>query len=379
MEGSSSVLEGFTIRGGSPGILCFQGASPTILNNTISDNSRRDGAGIYLHLKSSPAIVSNTITGNRATFHGGGILGIGTKSYIAGNRIEKNTGGFGGGMYFRGSSTPLIVGNIVADNQSTGIVFSNGSHGTIVNTTITRNLGFPGGVELIFGGSADVTNSILWGNDYGNLNTFVILNYSCTEGYFPGIGNTALNPRFLNPFFGDFRIGCDSPCIDSGKSSIGLGPTDFEGDARVIDGDSDGIARVDMGADEFATLFRFQGLARPGGTPVNFIAFSPPVEAGNRAIVAVSLGDGSDSGGIPVPGAAGRRIGLDPGPALSLWLSLPSDFRTVTLQGCSGAQTRSFRIPSTVPKGIEVFYAGISVDPLGNVVSITPTHSVITE
>jgi hypothetical protein len=49
----------------------------------------------------------------------------------------------------------------------------------------------------------------------------------------------------------DLHLWSVSPCIDEGTDSVVLPDSDFEGDPRIIDGDSDGTAIVDMGADEY--------------------------------------------------------------------------------------------------------------------------------
>lgn len=49
---------------------------------------------------------------------------------------------------------------------------------------------------------------------------------------------------------GDLRRGPGSPCIDTGILDADLPPYPFEGDARIVDGDRDGLPTVDMGVDE---------------------------------------------------------------------------------------------------------------------------------
>jgi hypothetical protein len=51
---------------------------------------------------------------------------------------------------------------------------------------------------------------------------------------------------------GDYHLSLDSPCIDTGDLSTAPGDeTDMDGEPRVVDGDEDGIERIDMGADEY--------------------------------------------------------------------------------------------------------------------------------
>ena len=49
----------------------------------------------------------------------------------------------------------------------------------------------------------------------------------------------------------DLRLLSGSPCIDAGDNIAVIGSADLDGFARVVDGDCDDVATVDMGAYEF--------------------------------------------------------------------------------------------------------------------------------
>lgn len=49
----------------------------------------------------------------------------------------------------------------------------------------------------------------------------------------------------MNPDAGDYHIGPDSATVDAGVND------DIDGDSRPFDGDSDGVDKFDIGADEY--------------------------------------------------------------------------------------------------------------------------------
>jgi len=84
---------------------------------------------------------------------------------------------------------------------------------------------------------------------------------SNVQGGAPGAGNIDADPCFVDADGPDnihgtaddnLRLSSGSPCIDSGdNSAAGLLDHDRDGLPRIIDGDCNGVAVVDMGVYEF--------------------------------------------------------------------------------------------------------------------------------
>ncbi len=207
-EGDTSVLEGFTVKGGAGtlvtwysgtalaggGVFC-QNSSPTIRGNVIEQNSAAWGGGIFceggvavirdnvianhmvdggggiaLRFSAAPLIEGNTIRNNVATAScGGGILALGGSApVIRENVIEKNRACGGGGIEIE-SGGALIEGNVIDDNYADdgdgGGIASWASITFIDGNEITDNLAeFDGGGVRFSGGDVTITNNQIQGN-----------------------------------------------------------------------------------------------------------------------------------------------------------------------------------------------------------------------
>ena len=133
-EGNGSILNGFTLTNGQGtvvdpwgtvggGILC-RGASPTIMNNIISNNTAGYGGGIECMDSASPVISGNVFHDNHAFNQSGGGIDCFTKAspLIENNVLYANiTSQHGGGIMVWDSCKPLIVNNTIYGNSaSTG-------------------------------------------------------------------------------------------------------------------------------------------------------------------------------------------------------------------------------------------------------------------
>lgn len=186
-ETNASVLEGFTITGGTGSwlkvyweykgylwnrcggaVLCANYSSPTIRKNIITNNIAGQGAGIYCYNHSNAFISDNTISDNNAFVNhgyadpdandaniydhgdGGAIVGFQYCNLtIKNNTIRHNHADlYGGGIHLRQWSDGLIENNLITQNWSTlgaGVHATYTSAPTIRKNTITGNTAGPGG------------------------------------------------------------------------------------------------------------------------------------------------------------------------------------------------------------------------------------------
>lgn len=228
----------------------------------IIDGSGEGGA-FFIHHESRVTI-ANCILENNFSFYGGGAILCDTDSsptlincVIRGNR----TAGSGGGIAFQSSGHLTIINCAIHDNsalQDGGGLFLWGSQVEVINSTIVDNLaGGEGHAIASVSEQASLINSILWGDPQDQIVDFtgnLSVTFSDVRGGWPGIGNIDADPRLVQP--GSIRLGGSSPCIDVGtNAAVPMFVTmDILGFARIVDGDLDQIATVDMGAAEFRFL-----------------------------------------------------------------------------------------------------------------------------
>jgi hypothetical protein len=242
---STAVLDGFTISRG---------------NATGSDNFA-DGGGIF-NDNSSPTVTNCTFSENTASNWGGGMYNIYQSLPTVTNcSFSRNTASLGGGMANTNSSS--MVTNCTFGNNSAsaggGMVNAYSSSPTVTNCTFGNNSAVAGGgIYNEFSSSPTVTNCILWGdtpdeilNDSGSslIVTYCDVQGGTGQSWF-GTGCIDDNPLFTSA--SDFHLQPGSLCIDAGENSAvppGI-TTDLDGNPRIVDGNDDGTATVDMGAYE---------------------------------------------------------------------------------------------------------------------------------
>jgi predicted outer membrane repeat protein len=212
------------------------------LSSPIDHTTRIDGVVI----EKGYANTSNNTTG------GGAYLSYGSPT-IANTLFRNNFASNGGGAMYAANSNSLIANTLFLSNKSNnigGAVYSSSAL-TFTHCIFANNRSETSGGALynINNSISIITNSIAWGNSAKNGNPQLgnaTCTYSCIEGGYTGIGNTASDPLLIDAANGDCRLNTTSPCIDKGLNSATPAwlTTDFYGNARLAG------TSVDMGAIE---------------------------------------------------------------------------------------------------------------------------------
>lgn len=270
----SAVLDGFTVTAGNASVLDGTNhsgggmyndhSSPAVMNCTFSGNSAYAvnggiggaGGGMYNH-SSSPAVANCTFSGNEAAVRGGGMFNGDSSPTVTGCTFSGNNAqlDYGGGMY-NGGSSPVVTNCTFSRNRAGhegGGMHNNASSPVVTNCTFSGNKSVfaTGGGMYNDASSPVVTNCILWGDNPDEISGSANVTHSDVQGGYSGAGNIDADPLFVDPGMGDYHLLRGSPCIDAGSNDApNLPDFDFEGDPRVMDGNRDGTAIVDMGVDE---------------------------------------------------------------------------------------------------------------------------------
>jgi parallel beta-helix repeat protein len=247
---------------GGAGISVGGVGTTLIIGNLISDNAwtSGDGGGISLFASGAVTIEDNIITGNSASgvfpaASGGGISMVNdSPAIIVQNLIYDNSADQGAGIYFlvpSGSQGPRLVNNTIADNtitQQGSAVYAAGfdDHVQFFNNLM---IGQRGQSALYCDGAYSsqppaVTNSDAFsprGMGFsGTCAQLATLN-----------GNISADPKFIDNV-SNFELKPTSPAIDAGTNSVPHLPhKDLSRQPRIVDGDGNGTAAIDMGAYEF--------------------------------------------------------------------------------------------------------------------------------
>lgn len=227
----NSILNGFTIVGGatrtnSPfSIGMGGGVSATSVNALVwnciiaTNFAHFSGGGASSGTFNHCTFVGNHVNGFFVSAGAGG--GAASQSnlrncLVIANIAEQTHGGGGGGGNSCNATNTAFIGNVAIGNGGAEYF------GTLVNCTLSRNVGSNGAVT-----SAILTNCIVWGNttSSGTANRSCTMSYCDSDPLPTGAGNVDMDPQLLAD---QIHLAPTSPCIGIGTTN-GLAGTDIDG------------------------------------------------------------------------------------------------------------------------------------------------------
>jgi hypothetical protein len=240
-QGKSIVVK----AGNSPDLVVIDGSQPA-----VSDTG---SVVIFASGETSSSVLDGfTITGGTGTItnvgkRGGGILCSSSKPTIKNCVIKGNQSACGGGIglwhiNYQMVNGTLVVNCIIINNSATsgygGGVWAGYSAITISNCTMDGNTASDGGGNFCassFGAGSLITNSILWSGSIVGAISLANINYCDIEGgWSGGTGNIDANPLFCNSGTGDYHIAANSPCLGTGQGGTMIG-TLGQGCEAIVD------------------------------------------------------------------------------------------------------------------------------------------------
>jgi fibronectin-binding autotransporter adhesin len=381
LDGSLELATDVTIDGsGSPGLAVSGGGAVSVFNVDAGVTASISNMTIENGTPSADEIT------DRGGSFGGGIYNLGTLTLTA-CTITANSAGHGGGGIDNASSATLnlinctVFGNSGSDG---GGIFSTGSL-SLTDTTLSGNSGTTGGGICNTGGTVTLSNSIVAGNNGGDLaaGAGVTADHSV-------IGGDAVRPDGVavsgtgNQFLEDADPGLESALADNGglTPTLALLPT-----SPAIAGGGGSFQPTDQ-----------RGIERPANPDAG--AFELQRVTLNTADLPNTSTTMTINGSAFSPNAANDTVTFDNG-VTGVVTAATSTSLTVSLTGLSsvadgtplGASVTVFGVSSGDPVQVATVTAGAEapafesievnggtpqyIDALGNTVDISHQNSVV--
>lgn len=249
-----NLIKGVTIQNGynenTGGLYFFSSGTGAffLVDAVINANKGKETGGFYVEFQNGNVHIGNTIiTDNSADGRvGGASIRSSSPVFITNNLFTGNRGLYYGGLRLYGYESIKMINN------------------TVVNNTATDSTQGCGGMS-IGANVLDFYNNISCRNTGVIRDDLYVESYVSAAGYnnlfnpaktfitFTESGNNLnTDPLFVDAENGDYRLSAASPLIDAGLDSAPSLPSyDLDGYNRIMDGDNDGTAHVDIGAYEY--------------------------------------------------------------------------------------------------------------------------------
>lgn len=261
-------------RGGDGGGMLITRFSAALHDVQLASNTAFSGGALMVYDGSRVTISEALIDRNSVTYQGGAIQLLSSTIQIDRARVVGNRGSIATVLNaIDGRAT--MTNTLVSGNGAGWAFYLVGGGLSLINTTVSRN-GLGNDVILMSrdGARTSIVNSIFWGNTapeipdiFGMDLTTTSVRHSMIEGGYPGEGNLASDPLFVDVDGPDDqpgtpddapRPGPGSPAIDAGdRTALAEAYTaDLDGRARAVDDPATadtgiGTPPIDIGAYEY--------------------------------------------------------------------------------------------------------------------------------
>ncbi|MBN2388916.1 MAG: hypothetical protein JXB85_18015 [Anaerolineales bacterium] len=286
-------------QNGDGGAISNTGTAEITGLEAYANTASGDGGAIANLEPGQLALSESTLSSNTATF-GGGIANNGGQATLSGVTVDNNTVQYSGGGVMNSNDATMNLSNVTVSGNVAGDlaggIGNGGADATLFafNVTIAYNSAqnlfshdSNGGSGIHhLGGTVMFVNVLLAGNQTTNCGGwgFVAsgLNLSSDAScLFDGYGNLQSTDPLLEPLANNggttltHALRPDSPAIDAGTEWLAP-PIDQRGVDRPVDGDMDGLLRVDIGAFEYAYVVASAETTAPAISPgFSTLVFTP--------------------------------------------------------------------------------------------------------
>ncbi|MCH8800254.1 MAG: hypothetical protein IH963_05020 [Chloroflexi bacterium] len=249
------------------GAICnAAGATPSVTDCVFSGNTAFRGGAVVNFIASNATFDRCLFTSNQTSGGNGGAMANDTSHPTLTDCTFSFNSAIKGGAMLNNKSDPVLRNCLIRDNSAVdGAGFANlfDSSPQLINCTFFSNDASGEGGGMFNDGSGSdptVVNTIFWADtavtafpEIREGTGTTTISFSDIAGSGGGGNNLDVDPAFVFASPNRFALQSTSPCIDAGSNAavpVGV-VTDLGGADRIVDGNDDAVAVVDMGAYEF--------------------------------------------------------------------------------------------------------------------------------